>query len=70
MARISSSDDVESYAKILGYKEVKFSFKYLEVPLGAKYKDQITWDPVIDLFEKKNLQGGREVSFLKNVYIL
>lgn len=53
LARIWGSGDAGPFAKILGCKEVKFSFKYLGVPLGAKYKNQLTWEPVIELFEKR-----------------
>lgn len=67
LARIGGNGDVVSFARILRCKEIKFPFKYLGVPLGAKYKDQGTWEPIIDLFEsrlagwKRNFlpEGGR-----------
>lgn len=68
LVRIGGIGDAGLYVKILGCKKVKFSFKYLGVPLGAKCNDQITWESVIDLFEKIFV-GGREVSSLNGVDI-
>lgn len=67
MAKIGGSGDVGSFAAIMGCKEVEFPFKYLGLSLGAKYKDQLSWNLVIELFErrlagwKKNFlsKGGR-----------
>lgn len=42
LARIGGNREAGTYASILGCKKVKFQFKYLEIPLGAKYKDKIT----------------------------
>lgn len=53
MARIGGIGDFGSFAMIMGCKEVKFPFKYLGLPLGARYKDQMSWEPVIELFERR-----------------
>lgn len=42
LARIGGSRDGGSFATIMGCKKVEFPFKYLGLPLGAKYKDQLS----------------------------
>lgn len=69
MARIGDEGSVDMFANVLGCKVTKFPFKYLGVLLGAKYKDKISWDLVIDLFERR-LSGGREISYQKGAGIL
>lgn len=53
MARIGGDCSAEVFAEVLGSRDVKFPFKCIGVLLGAKYKDQISWQPVIELFEKR-----------------
>lgn len=67
LARSGSNGDGSEYAKVLGCKAVMFPMKYLEVLLGAKFKDKYTWELVIEMFEnrlmgwKRNFlsKGGR-----------
>lgn len=53
LVRIGGNGEVGIFARVLGCKEVKFPFKYLGTPLSAKYKDLITWELMIELFEKR-----------------
>ncbi|XP_021888529.1 uncharacterized protein LOC110807660 [Carica papaya] len=53
LARTGGEGDGSNYAKVLGCKLVMFPLKYLGVPLGAKFKDKCTWEPVIELFENR-----------------
>ncbi|XP_021911551.1 uncharacterized protein LOC110825410 [Carica papaya] len=41
------------FARVLGYKAVRFPMKYLGIPLGAKYKGTTFWEPTVELFERK-----------------
>lgn len=59
LVRIGGNNDAGSFAEVLGCKEVKLHFKYHGVLLGAKYKYQITWEPVIELC-KKRLVGWKK----------
>lgn len=36
------------FAEVLGCKAVNFPLKYLGVLLGAKYKEKITWDRLLN----------------------
>lgn len=38
MARISGNGDANLFARVLGYKAVKFPIKYLGIPFDSKYK--------------------------------
>lgn len=62
MTRIGGNGAAGSFATIMGCKEVKFPLKYLSIPLGAKYKDQLSWEPVIDLFERRLF--GWKINFI------
>lgn len=53
LVKIGNKGDEKSIARVLGCKTAKFSIKYLGIPLGAKYKDKKTWEPVIDMFESR-----------------
>lgn len=64
LARTGGEGDGSNYAKVLGCKSMMFHLKYLGVPLGAKFKDKCTWDPVIELFENK-LTGWKRNFFSK-----
>lgn len=45
-------------SQVLGCKVSQFPIKYLGVPLGAKYKDSRSWDPIIELFQNRLSKGG------------
>lgn len=51
--RIIGNGDVGMFAKVLGCKAVKLPIKYLGFILGSKYKDLVSWEPVLELFEKR-----------------
>lgn len=38
-------------SRVLGYKANQLPTKYLDMPLGAKFKDGSSWEPIIDIFE-------------------
>lgn len=45
--------DDERLAELLGCRSVKLPIKYLGIPLGSKYREERTWDLVIEMFEKR-----------------
>lgn len=47
------NNEAESLARVLNWKISLLPIKYLGVSLGANYKDGTSWEPVVDLFEKK-----------------
>ena len=51
-------DNIQLLAGVLGCTVVSVPTYYLDLPLGAKYKDKSIWDPVVERFEKK-LSGWR-----------
>lgn len=67
MVKIGDKRDEQELARVMGYQAANLPIKYLGVPLGAKFKDQRTWEPVVETFErrlagwKNNLlsKGGR-----------
>lgn len=62
MVRISDRREEASLAKILGCKVTNLPIKYLGLPLGTKYKDVRTWEPIIDMF------GRRLASWKRNYF--
>lgn len=51
--KLGDRGDGDRLAAVLGCKYEEFSIKYLGLPLGAKYKDMRTWDPMIEMFERR-----------------
>lgn len=62
LVRIGDGSDWKSFAQVLGCTAAQLLIKYLGLPLGAKYKDGSTWEPIIKLFE--NRLAGRKMKFL------
>lgn len=67
LAMLGDDDKAVHMVNILGCKRVSFPIRNLGLPLGAKYKDYVLWDPIVDKFEsgfavwKRDLlsKGGR-----------
>lgn len=53
LIRIGGNGDAGMFASVLGCKAINLPIKYLGIPLGAKYKDLVSWESVLKLFEKK-----------------
>lgn len=53
MVRIGERGDERELASVLGCNINKLPIKYIVIPSGAKFKDTKTWDPIIDMFEKR-----------------
>lgn len=62
LVRIGDKGDENSFARVMGCETTKLPIKYFGVPLGVKYKDKKTWEPVIDMV--KNRLGGWRRNFL------
>uniref|UniRef100_A0A2N9I8D0 non-specific serine/threonine protein kinase n=1 Tax=Fagus sylvatica TaxID=28930 RepID=A0A2N9I8D0_FAGSY len=45
--------DIENLAAILGCKTSSLSMKYLGLPLGARFKSQAIWDPIVEKMERR-----------------
>uniref|UniRef100_A0A2N9I0Y1 Protein kinase domain-containing protein n=1 Tax=Fagus sylvatica TaxID=28930 RepID=A0A2N9I0Y1_FAGSY len=45
--------DIENLAGILGCKTSSLSMKYLGLPLGARFKSQAIWDPIVEKMERR-----------------
>lgn len=43
----------QTLARVLNCKIAQLPIKYLGVPLGARYEDRKSWDPIIDTVENK-----------------
>lgn len=41
------------YANVLECKEVSLPIKYLGLPFGAKYKNSLSWEPVVEMYERR-----------------
>lgn len=52
LVMVGDKRDQEKLASVLGCKVVDFPIRYLGLPLGARYKDEMVWDPVIETFKK------------------
>lgn len=53
LVKIGNKREEIMLAELLGCKAVRLSIKYLGLLLGSKYKDVKTWEPVINLFERR-----------------
>lgn len=45
--------DENSLDRILGCRTAQLPIKYLGTPLGARYKDKQTWEPVVEMSENR-----------------
>lgn len=61
MMRIDDRRDDNNLARILGCKTVNLLVKYLELLLRFKYRNVKTWEPLIEIFERR-LAGLKRVS--------
>lgn len=53
MVRIGDKRDETSLAIVLDCKVSNLPIKYLGLPLRAKYKDVRTWEPIIEMFNRR-----------------
>lgn len=53
LVKIGDRRDQRQMAEVLGCKVGDLPMKYLELPLGAKYKETRTWNPVIEMFARR-----------------
>lgn len=53
MVRFGGRGTEEVFAGLMGCRIAKLPFRYLGVPLGSRYKESGIWDPVIELFERR-----------------
>ena len=50
---VGQVDNIQLLAAILGCSIGSFPSSYLDLPLGAKFKDKSIWAPVIERFERR-----------------
>lgn len=62
MVKLGDRSDEARLASLLDCKSVRLPIKYLGVPLEAKYKDLKSWEPVVELFDR------RLVGWKKKIY--
>lgn len=53
LVRVGSNGDGRQFTSMLESKAVSLPIKYLSLPLGAKYKNKATWEPVVKMFERR-----------------
>ena len=55
---IGHMDNIQLLASVLGCNIDAFPTTYLGLPLDAKFKEKAIWDPIIEKFEKRILDGS------------
>jgi hypothetical protein len=53
MVQVSEVPNLEALADILGCKTTTFPMKYLRLPLGAHFKVQSIWDPIVEKLDRR-----------------
>ena len=53
MVQVSEVPNLEALADILGCKIATFFMKYLRLPLGAHFKVQSIWDPIVEKLDRR-----------------
>ena len=51
---------------VLGCKQGTLPMKYLGLPLGAKFKDKIIWNPILEKMERR-LARWKHFTYLREV---
>jgi hypothetical protein len=64
MAQVGNVPDLDNLATILGCKTVQLPINYLGLPLGAKFKSKMIWDPILEKMERK-LSGWQRMYLSK-----
>lgn len=53
LVKIGDRREERQLVDVLGCRVSDLPLKYLGLPLGAKFKDSRTWDPVVEMFERR-----------------
>lgn len=53
LVKVGDAGNGRLFAAVLECQEVSLPIKYLGLPLGAKYKISTSWDPVVDMYERR-----------------
>ena len=56
--------NIEILVDALGCKQGTLPFKYLTIPLGAKFKEKTIWNPILDKMERR-LAGWKRLYLSK-----
>ena len=56
--------NIEILVDALGCKQGTLPFKYLTIPLGAKFKEKTIWNPILDKMERR-LAGWKRLYLFK-----
>lgn len=62
IVKIGRNGDANLLTRVLRCKAIKFPVKYLGIPLGAKYKNIASWEPILNYLKRDSL-GGSVTSF-------
>ena len=65
--------NIDLFPVVLGCKQGSLPMKYLSIPLGAKFKDKIIWNPILEKMERRlavwkhlYLSKGGRVTLIKS----
>jgi len=71
---VSCVDNIQVLAGMLGCKIDSFPITYLGLPMDAKFKEKVIWEPMIERFEKRlsgwkasYLSKGGRITLIKSV---
>lgn len=64
LVRVGEDRDGSLYADVPECKEVSLPIKYLGLPLGAKYKNNVSWELVVEIY-KRRLASWKRISYQK-----
>ena len=61
---VGAVHNMDLLVAVLGCKQGSLPMKYLGLPLGAKFKDKSTWNPILEKMERK-LVGWKKLYLSK-----
>ena len=73
LVAVGAVPNMDLLVAVLGCKQGSLPMKYLGLPLGAKFKDKLIWNPIVEKMERKlaswkrlYLSKGGRVTLIKN----
>ena len=73
LVAVGAVRNMDLLVAVLGCKQGSLPMKYLDLPLGAKFKDKSIWNPILEKMERKltswkklYLSKGGRVTLIKN----